>query len=123
LETLKRRVTEDSRPIFDGAEYASMLVTEVVGARAYLDGVIREGAPLWPVAQMGAVERTILRIALAELLLLRSAPPRAVVNEAVELAKRYGSDTSSGFVNGVLGKVLGNTLVSGEINVLAGQGA
>ena len=74
--------------------------------RAQIDGVIAAHAPTWPVEQLPAVDRNILRIAIFEILFNNETPPKVAINEAVELAKRYGSETSSRFVNGVLGGVV-----------------
>jgi N utilization substance protein B len=76
--------------------------------RTYLDRVIEEAAPNWPVAQMPGVDKAILRIAMFEILIdeEEKTPVKAVINEAVELAKLFGSDNSSRFVNGVLGTVV-----------------
>lgn len=67
-----------------------------------IDGYIAEAAPQFPVASLPVVDRNILRLAIWELLSDNSAPIAAVVNEAVELAHRYGGESSPGFVNGVL---------------------
>ena len=80
-----------------------------------LDGRLQPVAPRHPLATLPAIERTILRLALWELLHDNTAPVGAVVNEAVELAHRYGSETSPGFVNGVL------RTVSKEISVARAQ--
>jgi N utilization substance protein B len=76
--------------------------------RSYLDRIIEEAAPNWPITQMPGVDKAILRIAIFELLIddLEKTPIKAVINEAVELAKQFGSDNSSRFVNGVLGTVV-----------------
>ena len=79
-----------------------------------LDEVIRTYAPAWPVNQLSLVDRNILRIAIFELTYTPEVPQRAAVNEAVELAKSFGSDSSGRFVNGVLGSVLSG-LAFGEI--------
>jgi N utilization substance protein B len=72
---------------------------------ASIDDVIRQAAPQWPVEQLSAVDRNILRLAIREILMNNGAPIRAAINEAVELAKSFGSDSSAKFVNGVLGSV------------------
>lgn len=74
----------------------------VLARRAELDGYISEAAPRFPVESMAVVDRNILRLAIWELVTQTSAPTGAVVNEAVELARRYGGDRTPGFVNGVL---------------------
>lgn len=68
-----------------------------------IDGIIAHAAPEWPVEQIAIIDKTILRIAVFELTMSKSVPPKVVINEAVELAKSYGSENSSKFVNGVLG--------------------
>jgi N utilization substance protein B len=68
--------------------------------------VIVAAAPTWPLSQMARVDKSILRLAIFEVLFNNTkVPPKAAINEAVELAKSFGSDSSSRFVNGVLGTV------------------
>lgn len=78
------------------------LVSGVVTEQAGLDKLISELAPDFPVAQLAAIDRNILRIALWEMR-FGDAPVKAAINEAVDLAKEFGSDTSARFINGVLG--------------------
>jgi N utilization substance protein B len=85
--------------------FAEELLTGVIEKQAAIDDVIRQAAPQWPVAQISAIDRNILRLAIREILMNNGAPIRAAINEAVELAKIYGSDNSAKFVNGVLGSV------------------
>ncbi len=81
----------------------------VLANRAAIDGVIQQRAPLWPLAQMSAVDRNVLRIGLYESLYGNATVPlRTAINEAVELAKLFGSETSAKFVNGVLGRAVEN---------------
>jgi N utilization substance protein B len=87
------------------SEFARELVRGVLANRAAIDEVIQKAAPQWPVAQLSAIDRNILRLAIREILMNNGAPIRAAINEAVELAKSYGSDNSAKFVNGVLGSV------------------
>jgi transcription antitermination protein NusB len=85
--------------------FAGELLDGVISKREAIDDVIRQAAPQWPVAQIAAIDRNVLRLAIWEILMNNGAPIRAVINEAVELAKVYGSDNSAKFVNGVLGSV------------------
>lgn len=85
--------------------FAEELLTGVIEKQAAIDDVIHQAAPQWPVAQISAIDRNILRLAIREILMNNGAPIRAAINEAVELAKIYGSDNSAKFVNGVLGSV------------------
>ncbi len=94
--------------------FALSLVRGVADSRSDLDNVIQRYAPAWPVAQLSLVDRNILRIALFELLNTPKVPRKTAVNEAVELAKVFGSDSSARFINGVLGSVM-NGLEKGEI--------
>ena len=89
------------------AEFARELVAGVLRQRAELDQTIQESAPAFPFAQMSPIDRNILRIGIYECLYTSGqVPVRVAVNEAVELAKRYGSESAPRFVNGVLGQVL-----------------
>ncbi len=85
--------------------FAERLVEGVLAHRDALDTLIAEVAPQWPVAQLPRVDLNVLRLALCELLYSAEVPVGAVINEAVELAKRYGSENSGKFVNGALGTV------------------
>ncbi len=87
------------------AAFARELVEGVIAHQAAIDDVIRQAAPQWPVAQLSAIDRNVLRLAIREILMNNGAPIRAAINEAVELAKGFGSDSSAKFVNGVLGSV------------------
>lgn len=86
--------------------FAKKLVEGVVGRREEIDAMIALHAPHWPVAQIPSIDRNILRIAIFELLSVSDTPPKVAINEAVELAKVFGSENSPKFVNGVLGSVV-----------------
>jgi len=104
LAALDRLAAEESLSESQRA-FAHALLTGVIEKRDAIDDVIRQAAPQWPVAQISAIDRNILRLAIREILMNNGAPIRAAINEAVELAKIYGSDNSAKFVNGVLGSV------------------
>ena len=88
----------------DDIDFDKDLVAGVVAASNELDGKIQPIAPEWPIEQIARVDRAILRLGLYELLYRSDVvPPKVAINEAVELAKAFGSDNSSKFVNGVLG--------------------
>ena len=89
----------------ENAEFARELVRGVLQNRERIDGSIREFATAWPVAQLPAVDRNILRLAIFEILLDNRVPVKVAINEAVELAKTFGGDSAPRFVNGVLGSV------------------
>ena len=92
----------------EGERFLRSLIFGVWEHYSYLDRIIEEAAPSWPVNQMPGIDKAILRIALYEILIdeTEKTPVKAVINEAVELAKQFGSDNSSRFVNGVLGTVV-----------------
>lgn len=79
------------------------VVFGVLNNRDRLDSLIHEHAPEWPVDQMAIVDRNILRMAIFELAVRRDTPLKVAINEAVELAKLFGSDSAPRFINGVLG--------------------
>ena len=103
-ETLTRFLAEEELSE-ENAAYARELVSGVVQNREKIDQNIRSFAPAWPVEQIPVVDRNILRLAIFEILLDNKVPVKVAINEAVELAKTFGSDNSSKFVNGVLGSV------------------
>ena len=105
--------TEDRLPE-EAANFANVLLDGVAGQRTALDEVTQRYAPAWPVSQLASVDRNILRIALFELLHSPEVPRKTAINEAVELAKLFGSDSSAKFVNGVLGSVMSG-LETGEL--------
>jgi transcription antitermination protein NusB len=91
----------------NAAAFAWQLIEGVLEHRKELDDEIQQLAPEFPVSQMAAVDRNILRIALFELRVLGDAPAAAIIDEAVELAKLFGSEASKKFVNGVLATAVG----------------
>ena len=95
-------------------EFAQQLLSGVSKSRLGLDNVITRYAPAWPVSQLSVIDRNILRIALFELIYTPGTPRKTAINEAVELAKIFGSESSARFVNGVLGSAMSG-LESGEI--------
>jgi N utilization substance protein B len=101
---LERLIVEHRLP--EGlADFSRDLLGGVLDNREQIDSVIEQTAPAWPKEQLSPIDRNILRIAIREFLVDNLTPVSAAINEAVELAKKYGSDSSSKFVNGVLGSV------------------
>ncbi len=87
------------------AEFARTLLNGVLANLREIDHLIEKTAPAWPLEQVAAVDRNILRLAIFEILIDNRVPMRAAINEAVELAKEFGGEASPKFVNGVLGAV------------------
>jgi N utilization substance protein B len=86
--------------------FARELVNGVLQERLELDTLLQGSAPLFPVPRIAPVDRAVLRLAIFELFHVPATPPKVAINEAVELAKEFGGDNSSRFVNGVLGDVM-----------------
>jgi len=89
------------------AYYTKQLLEVILAKKTEVDEVIIKAAPEWPLDKIAMMDRNILRIGLCELLFTEAlgVPPKVAINEAIELAKEYGSETSSKFVNGVLGSI------------------
>ncbi len=100
-----QRHLQDKTLSAEGELFASHLVSGVVANKEKLDGLIGHYAPEWPLDQMAALDCNILRIAIFEFMLDRDTPVKVAINEAVELAKLFGSKSSPRFVNGVLGSL------------------
>ena len=105
VEKVLPSLLEESGLSEENAAFARGLVSGVLQNKEKIDQHIKSFAPLWPVEQIPIVDRNILRLAIFEILLDNSVPVKVAINEAVELAKLFGSDSSPRFVNGVLGSV------------------
>jgi transcription antitermination protein NusB len=114
-EILKRNLDRYETAIED-TKFVEALVNGVIKEQSDLDAKIQPIAPDWPIEQIARIDRNILRIGVYELLhQAEVVPPKVAINEAVELAKAFGSDNSSKFVNGVLGTAY-RTLIEGADN-------
>jgi N utilization substance protein B len=102
-EVIARHIQANETLGEEGAAFLSRLVKGTLEAEHTLDRLIAECAPEWPVEQLAVVDRNILRLALWEFAVSSETPVRVAINEAVELAKRFGSDSAPRFINGVLG--------------------
>ena len=104
IDEILGRNLERYESAIEDKEFVKGLASGVIEKMAELDAKIQPIAPDWPIEQIARIDRTILRMGLYELLFLADiVPPKVAINEAVELAKAFGSDNSSKFVNGVLG--------------------
>jgi len=99
----------------EGESYLRAIVAGVRTHLEELDARIQHHAPAWPVAQIAIVDRNILRIALFELTGATGTPPKVAINEAVDLAKLFGSDASPRFVNGVLGAAMAERVEADQL--------
>lgn len=101
-EIFKLRLEE--APLSDDlAEFARQIIFGILPLTTTLDLLIAKYAPEWPLEQIAAIDRNILRMALWEFAVFRETPLKVAINEAVELAKLYGSESAPRFINGVLG--------------------
>lgn len=108
LKDVLTRNIDRYKETIDDKEFIERLVEGVSTREPEIDDIIRPVAPEWPIEQIARVDRVILRIGVYELIFVSDVPPKVAINEAVELAKAFGGDNSSKFVNGVLGTVLRN---------------
>lgn len=100
------RMRQEDEPLSgDGLELVTDVVKLLETRLPEVDAEIQAAAERWPLARMAATDRAVLRVAVAELLARAGSPARVVLDEAIEIARRYGSDESGGFVNGVLDRI------------------
>jgi transcription antitermination protein NusB len=104
-EVLARNI-ERYKEMVDDKTFIEELVHGVFAQQTALDDQLQPIAPEWPIDQIARMDRVVLRIGLYELQFEKDVPPKVVINEAVELAKAFGGENSSKFINGVLGTVM-----------------
>lgn len=99
------RLLGEERLARENASFIHDLVNGVIKNKESLDQNIKKFAPAWPLEQIPVIDRNILRLAIFEILIDNKVPIKVAINEAVELAKTFGAESSSKFINGVLGSV------------------
>lgn len=104
-EVLKRNIRR-YKGMADEDDFIITLVNGVINNSEDIDSKLQPLAPEWPLSQIARMDRIVLRMGAYELLNSTLVPPKVVINEAVELAKAFGGDNSSKFINGVLGSLL-----------------
>ncbi|MFO8101992.1 MAG: transcription antitermination factor NusB [Dehalococcoidia bacterium] len=104
LSTIER-LGEEQHLGEDAVEFIRELATGIMDNRGEIDNLIQRFAPAFPVTQLSLVDRTILRIAIFEIVFSKRVSVKVAINEAVELAKSFGSSNSPKFINGVLGSI------------------
>ncbi len=104
---LKRRsaVKELFAESFTAQSVHSVLTKKVIKNLSQIDKMIKDSAPSWPIDKLNKIDLAILRLAVFELIYEDDTPPKVIIDEAVELAKEFGGEASSSFVNGVLGSI------------------
>ena len=103
LQEIVKRHIEQSGQRGKDSEFVHQLVDGVVEHLVKIDEIIVKNAPEWPMEQISLVDRNVLRLGVYELMFLKEVPPKVAINEAVELAKSFGGESSGKFLNGVLG--------------------
>ncbi|MBI3627926.1 MAG: transcription antitermination factor NusB [Candidatus Sungbacteria bacterium] len=107
LDVITKRNIEEFGPGLEETDFIWRLVNGVKDHLPQIDTIIERAAPEWPIEMIATIDRNLLRLGLYELLFgnREEVPPKVAINEAIELAKSFGSDSSFRFVNGVLGTV------------------
>jgi N utilization substance protein B len=108
VDDVLNRSLEEKTSNEDTIVFARELINGIVIRKHSIDSILQRFAPLFPLVQIATIDRNILRIATFELVFECTVPLKAVINEAVELAKSFGSDNSPKFINGVLGSLISN---------------
>jgi N utilization substance protein B len=104
-KVLKRNIRR-YKDIVDDVDFIARMCEHITEFQDELDTTIQPIAPEWPIDQIARMDRIVLRIGAYELLHEKDVPPKVVINEAIELAKSFGGENSSKFINGVLGTLL-----------------
>jgi len=107
LDEIVKQNIEEFGPGIEETDFVWQIVNGVIENLSKLNKIIEKSAPEWPIDQITIVDRNVLRIGLYELLLgnRKEVPPKVAINEAIELAKTFGGESSGKFINGVLGTV------------------
>lgn len=115
LDAIVESNLQEFAPDFEDKGFVTGLVKNVIANLPKVDAVITKFAPEWPLEQITNVDRNILRLGAYELKFTEDIPSKVAINEAIELAKTFGGESSGRFVNGVLGAVFKDMVVKGEI--------
>ena len=107
-DILTNRFDSENVPDDDAKKFVIDLVVGVINNKNEIDDMIRKYASDWPIDQIATIDRNIIRIAAYEFAISKETPDSVAINESVELAKTFGSETAPKFVNGVLGSIADN---------------
>jgi len=102
-------------PKFDDRGFVKELIDGIVGRLPEIDALIVRYAPEWPLEQITVVDRNVLRLGVYELVFSETIPSKVAINEAIELAKTFGGESSGKFVNGVLGAIYRDRVSEGKL--------
>jgi N utilization substance protein B len=104
-EETSARLTAGEKLNQDALDFSEGLVKGVLQHKSEVDALIKKFAPAFPIEQMSIIDKSILRLAIFEILFSDNTPLKVAINEAIELAKDFGSDSSPRLVNGILGSI------------------
>lgn len=119
-EVLKKNLQQFA-PDFDDQGFTTKLISGVIEHINEINQLIIKYAPEWPLEQITVVDRNVLRIGIFELKFASEIPPKVAINEAIELAKAFGGESSGKFVNGVLGTIYKNMGEKEVVNAKTGE--
>jgi transcription antitermination protein NusB len=122
IKDIFKYIKEEFAPDFDDQGFSLSLIKNIVSKQKEIDNVITGFAPEWPIDQITTTDRNVLRIGVYELKMDSEIPPKVAINEAIELAKAFGGESSGKFVNGVLGSIYKEMIKQGEKQDLGSQG-
>lgn len=106
----RQKIVEDLFKIEFHKQTVDEEAKHVLSFKENIDKIIEKAAPEFPVEKINKIDLSILRLAIYELIIEKKQPPKVIIDEAIELAKEYGGDTSPAFVNGVLGNIVSHEL-------------
>jgi len=109
LDGIIRKNLDEFAPGFDDEGFTKKTIEGVIKNLSEIDSYIIKYAPEWPLEQITTVDRNILRLGIYEMIYNKDIPERVAINEAIEIAKTYGGDSSGKFINGVLGAIYKDT--------------
>jgi N utilization substance protein B len=113
-EDILSRWLQDTASLTEQHEYIKDLIHGIHKNSKEIDKSIRHFAPLFPIEQISVIDRNILRLAIFEMLFDNKVPAKAAINEAIELAKKFGTEKSPKFINGVLGSIIASNVTVTE---------
>jgi len=105
LDAIVSKTLQEFAPGFEDEDFARKTIHGVINNLEKIDSYIVKYAPDWPIEQITTVDRNILRLGIYEMVFNKDIPERVAINEAIEIAKAYGGESSSKFINGVLGAI------------------
>lgn len=105
LDEIMQENFDNFAPDFDDGGFVKELINGISEHIDDIDNYIKKYAPEWPIDQITGIDRNVLRLGIYELVFSTTIPPKVAINEAIEVAKNFGGDSSGKFINGVLGSI------------------